>query len=56
MSNRVKIRRKARPPMCHRCNSNYGGKHYMAYKEEYGWICRECGYSKKVKGWEGAKA
>ena len=52
MSNRVKIRKKVRPPMCRRCNSEYGGKHYLAYKEGFGWVCRECGYHREVKEWK----
>ena len=54
MSNRVKIRKRIRPPMCHRCNSEHGGKHYLAYKEGFGWVCRECGYRREVKEWKTA--
>jgi translation initiation factor 2 beta subunit (eIF-2beta)/eIF-5 len=43
-------------PVCHRCNKN-GGKHYLIYKDGYGWVCPECGYEKPVKEWKesGAK-
>lgn len=46
-----------RYPVCHRCNKD-GGKHYLIYKDGYGWVCPECGYEKPVKEWKesGAKA
>lgn len=52
MSNGKKIRIRTKP-VCHRCNRLYGGKHYMVYKDGYGWVCPQCGYEKVVKGWKG---
>lgn len=38
---------------CHKCNKTKGGKHYLVYKQGYGWVCPECGYQKEVKEWKG---
>ena len=37
--------------VCHRCNKN-GGKHYLVFKDYYGWVCPRCGYLKEVKEWK----
>ena len=49
---RLKFKRKRF--VCHKCNKK-GGKHYLVYKEGYGWACPECGYVKLIKAWEGAR-
>ena len=47
-----KLKFKPKRKVCHRCNKN-GGKHYLIYKDGYGWVCPECGYEKAVKEWKG---
>ena len=53
MSNGLTIKIKNRGPVCHKCNRKKSGKYYMVYKDGYGWVCRECGYTKEVKEWKG---
>lgn len=47
MSNDLRARKPKRL-VCHRCNRNKPGRYYLLYKEGYGWICPECGYTKLI--------
>lgn len=47
-----KLKFKIKRPVCHRCNKE-GGKHYLTYKDGYGWVCERCGYLKEIKEWKG---
>ena len=49
-----RLRFKRKRLVCHKCNREKGGKHYLLYKDGYGWVCPECGYQKEVKAWRGA--
>ncbi len=40
---------------CHKCNSEYGGHHYLETKESYEiMVCPRCGRIKRVPVWKGA--
>ena len=49
-----RLRFKRKRLVCHKCNREKGGKHYLLYKDGYSWVCPECGYQKEIKAWHGA--